>query len=383
MNSAVAFDERVTGLLTWLRLAGLPVPVGSSVVFVDAIRRLGDDLHSLYWAGRATLTHSPADIDLYDHTFRQWILGAGFTASPVPQIEHVTVVIEEEDGSDIDSGKKPAESDENVIRFSRAESLRAKDFAELDDEERAEVNRLLNELRFVGATRISRRRHRSNHSKGRPDLRRMIRESLRTGGEPIHRRSTVRRRVPRRVVLLADVSGSMESYSRALVRFAHVAVAAHADVEVFAMGTRLTRLTRELSTHDPDRALTQAAAAVTDWSGGTRLGESLRRFNDQWGIKGMARGAVVVILSDGWDRGDVTELSEQMQRLQRVAYRIVWVNPLKSSPGYAPLAKGMAAALPFVDEFVEGHSFNSLEGLSRIVARAGRTEFPRRSELSQ
>jgi uncharacterized protein with von Willebrand factor type A (vWA) domain len=179
---------------------------------------------------------------------------------------------------------------------------------------------------------------------------------------------------PRRVVLLADVTGSMEPYSRAIVRFAHVAVAARARVEAFTLGTRLTRLTRELTTRDPDLALARASAAVPDWSGGTRLGEALRRFNDQWGVRGLARGAVVVILSDGWDRGEPDELAEQMARLRRVAHRVVWVNPLKASPGYEPLARGMAAALPFVDEFVEGHSLDSLEELARIIAvdRPGR-----------
>jgi uncharacterized protein with von Willebrand factor type A (vWA) domain len=173
---------------------------------------------------------------------------------------------------------------------------------------------------------------------------------------------------PRRVVLLCDVSGSMESYSRALLRFLHAAVIGRGRVEAFALGTRLTRLTRELASHDPDAAIAKAAEAVSDWSGGTRLGDGLRRFNDEWGVRGMARGAVVVILSDGWDRGDADELGRQMARLQRVAHKVVWVNPLKVTDGYAPLARGMAAALPFVDEFLEGHSFASLEQLSKVVA---------------
>ncbi len=139
-------------------------------------------------------------------------------------------------------------------------------------------------------------------------------------------------------------------------------------VEAFAIGTRLTRITRELSSRDPDAAITAAAHRVTDWSGGTRLGEGLRQFNDEWGVRGMARGAVVVILSDGWDRGDPELLGEQMERLHRVAHQVVWVNPLKSSPNFAPLARGMAAALPHVDEFVEGHNLASLENLARIVS---------------
>lgn len=176
---------------------------------------------------------------------------------------------------------------------------------------------------------------------------------------------------PRRVVLLADISGSMEPYSRALLRFAHAAVAGGTRVEAFTLGTRLTRVTKELSSRDPDAALARASLAVADWSGGTRLGASLRRFNDDWGVRGLARGAVVVILSDGWDRGDPEELRTEMARLHRVAHRVVWVNPLKASPGYQPLAQGMAAALPEVDDFVEGHSLESLEELARIVAGEG------------
>jgi uncharacterized protein len=162
----------------------------------------------------------------------------------------------------------------------------------------------------------------------------------------------------------------MAPSARSLARFAHAAVAGRrrGQVEAFAVGTRVTRLTRELTTHDPDAALRRAAEAVADWSGGTRLGEGLRRFNDRWGVRGLGRGATVVILSDGWDRGDPALLGAEMARLRRVAHRIVWVNPLKASPGYAPLAGGMAAALPHVDEFVEGHSVASLEALAEVVS---------------
>ena len=161
----------------------------------------------------------------------------------------------------------------------------------------------------------------------------------------------------------------MEPYSRAFVRFLHAAVVGRGRVDAFALGTRVTRVTRELSSRDPDAAIRAAADRVVDWAGGTRLGECLRTFNDAWGVRGLARGAVVVILSDGWDRGDAALLAEQMERLGRVAHRIVWVNPLKASPGYAPLARGMAAALPHVDEFVEGHSLAALEELAAVIAR--------------
>ena len=160
----------------------------------------------------------------------------------------------------------------------------------------------------------------------------------------------------------------MEPYARALIRFAHATVVGRTRVEAFAIGTRLTRITRELSSRDPDAALRAASQAVNDWSGGTRLGATLREFNDLWGLRGMARGAIVVFLSDGWDRGEPEMLGEQMQRLHRVSHRQVWVNPLKHTPGYAPLARGMAAALPHTDDFIEGHSFESLERLAEAVS---------------
>jgi uncharacterized protein len=231
----------------------------------------------------------------------------------------------------------------------------------------AEARRLMADLRLAGALRRSRRRRPG--PRGRPDLRRTVRRTLRAGGEPIDRAFTAPSTRPRRVILLCDVSGSMEPYSRALLRFLHAAVAAQARVEAFALGTRLTRLTRELATRDPDAALAAAARRVVDWSGGTRLGENLRVFNDRWGVRGLARGAIVVLLSDGWDRGDPEILAAQMARLRLVAHRVIWVNPLKATPEYAPLARGMAAALPYVDEFVAGHSLAALDELAAAIRK--------------
>jgi hypothetical protein len=198
-----------------------------------------------------------------------------------------------------------------------------------------------------------------------------VRASLRSGGEPIRRAFLEPGERHRRLVLLLDVSGSMDPYARAFVRVLHAAVLSRGRVDAFAMGTRLTRVTRELRSRDPDAAVSAAARSVADWSGGTRLGECLRSFNETWGMPGMARGAVVVILSDGWDRGDPKALGEQMARLRMVAHRIVWINPLKASEGYAPLAGGMAAALPYVDDFLEGHSLDALEALGAAVSRQG------------
>ena len=225
------------------------------------------------------------------------------------------------------------------------------------------------DLRATAAMRRSRRRPAKRRRHPQPDIRTTLRRALRTGGEPIRRAWYAPTLQPRRLVLLCDVSGSMDPYSRALLRFMHAAVAGRRRVEAFAMGTRLTRLTRELLPRDPDQALRRAGAVVPDWSGGTRLGDTLRDYNDDWGMQGMSRGAVVVILSDGWERGDPTVIADQMARLSRVAYKVVWVNPLKASPGYAPLARGMAAALPYIDEFIDGHNLNALDDLIEVISR--------------
>jgi uncharacterized protein with von Willebrand factor type A (vWA) domain len=367
---AAVNDDGILGLVELLRTAGLSVPVGNLITFTEAVEIIGGDLRSLYWCGRATLTHSPIDIELYDRVFRHWILGTelGLTEAVSRSPEPLLVDDDERlDGEQTDSADVET-NDGTVLRFSRTETLRSMDFADLDDEERLEVDRLIADMRLTATMRRSRRRRPSKRSSGVPDLRRTVRESLRTGGEPINRRTLQRTRVARRVVIIADISGSMAAYSRSLIRYAHAAVSARSRVEAFALGTRLTRLTRELDTHDPDQALQRAADSVEDWSGGTRLGEGLRQFNDDWGARGMARGAVIVILSDGWDRGEPERLASEMARLSRVAHRIVWVNPLKASDGYAPLAQGMAAALPYVDDFIEGHSLGALDRLSSILS---------------
>ena len=268
----------------------------------------------------------------------------------------------------MDDADEETESDRDVtsVRYSKVEILGSKDFAQCTDGELDELYEIILRMRIGGAKRPCRRREPSAR-RGYPDLRRTVREALRTGGEPMYRMFTETGERQRRLVLLLDVSGSMEPYTRALVRFVHAAMVGCHDVEAFALGTRLTRLTRELSTRDPDAALSAAALAVADWSGGTRLGDGLREFNDSWGVRGMARGATVVVLSDGWDRGTPEVMDEQMARLSRVAHQVVWVNPLKASPGYEPLARGMAAALPYVDRFLEGHSLESLRSLAAAL----------------
>ena len=204
---------------------------------------------------------------------------------------------------------------------------------------------------------------------GQPDLRRTLRRSFRTGGEPLDRAWRRRRTRPRRLILLLDVSGSMDSYSRALVMFAHAALKTDRRWEAFCFGTRLTRVTRALEGSDPDEALTRAAAQVVDWDGGTRIGDSLKRFLDEYGHGGLARGAVVVICSDGLEVGDPAVLADQMARLSRLANSVIWLNPLQESPAYEPLARGMHAALPYIDVFASGHNVASLEALGEQLAK--------------
>ena len=357
------------GFACALRRAGLEVSLTSALLYAEALSVCDvGSRTSLYWAGRAALVHRFEDVGAYDAVFGAYWLGESLGTASVAAVS-VPVILQVDDADAAGDPDEDSRSDGDAItlRYSATETLATKDFADYTDPELEEARRLMERLRFAGPTRPSRRPEPTRSCRGRLDVRRTVRAAMRSGGEPMRMHRRVSGRRPRRLVMLLDVSGSMERYARALLRLVHAAVAGRSRVEAFALGTRLTRLTRELSSRDPDRAMRAVSDAVPDWSGGTRLGAGLRAFNDEWGCRGMARGAVVVILSDGWDRGDPEEMSEQMQRLRRVANQVVWVNPLKASPGYAPLARGMAAALPYVDDFVEGHNLESLERLAELV----------------
>jgi uncharacterized protein with von Willebrand factor type A (vWA) domain len=376
-------DRLVAGFGRALRAGGLAVPTGSLVLFTEALGQLGmQEERRVYWAGRATLVRDPEDIATYDRIFASyWKDRPVWSTVDVLAVPEVTLAVDDT----VDGPESPADAlggdpgDVQLLRYSALEVLKSRDMSGLNAEEWAEAARMISSLRVAGEVRPSRRTRTSRRaSRGRPDLRATVRRNIRTGGVPMRRswRRPVER--PRRLVFLLDVSGSMEPYARGLARLAHAAVSARraGRVEVFTVGTRLTRVTRDLGRRDPDAALQAVSSAVADWSGGTRLGATLRQFNDEWGVRGLARGAIVVICSDGWDRGDPELVAEEMTRLHRVARRVVWVNPLKASPGYAPLARGMAAALPYVDQFVEGHSVSSLEHLAEVIARPGRQEVP-------
>jgi len=366
---------------------------GFALGFVDALRRRGAVIGldralsyqraltvvdfskraEVYWAGRATLLGRPEDLADYDDVFASWWLTAGDRIDPASASRLAVDVGFDDEPADGPSPPELRSGDTRrpivTVRWSPAEALRRRDFATYDPGEIAEARRLIARLRLRGAMRRSHRWEPSRARTGRLDTRATVRAMMRTHGELVARPTRRRRDVARRVIVLCDISGSMEPYARPFARFAHAVANGRRRVEIFTIGTRMTRVTHELRSHDPDAALAAVAATVRDWSGGTRLGEGLRTFNDSWGSRGLARGAVVLILSDGWDRGDVLLLGREMQRLRRTAHRIVWVNPLKASEGYEPTAQGMAAALPWIDELVEGHSLGSLEDLVEVIAR--------------
>lgn len=351
-----------------LRGAGLDVPVDSVVLFVRALGELSlAERSQVYWAGRTTLVRRHEDIAVFDRAFAVfWERHFGTPIDEQTIEESLTLVVDDDDAGEGEDAT--SDGDEVHLRFSRLEVLREKDFRECTPNELAELDRLIASIRLAGARRSSLRLQPTKHRGVALDMRRTVRSALSRYGEPValHRREHSSQH--RRLVVLLDISGSMEPYARALVRFMHGAVIGRRRVEAFVIGTRLTRITRELTNRDPDVALGRASRSAPDWSGGTRLGECLREFNDRWGTRGMARGADAVVLSDGWDRGEPELLGEQMARLAHVAHRILWVNPLKVTPGYAPLARGMAAALPHVDLFLEGHSFDSLERLATALS---------------
>ncbi|MDQ6754103.1 MAG: VWA domain-containing protein [Actinomycetota bacterium] len=358
-------EEILLAFAAAVRSAGVMVTADRARSFVDAVGRLALDRRAgVFWAGRATLCASPDDLPTYQRTFEAWFSVEHSPASRVsPSASAVSAASLDDDGG--------REDGPNQLRAlaSRRERLRHRDVATLDDAERALLHRMFEELPVRLPTRQTRRKRRARH--GDVDRVRTLRDQLRRGGEPGPLRRARAPRKPRRVVWLIDVSGSMAPYADSLLRLAHrVVEAAPHRVEVFTLGTRLTRVTGALRVPDTEKALALAGRAVPDWSGGTRLGESLRAFNDRWGQRVVARGAVVVIASDGWERGDPALLGRQTERLHHLARRIVWSNPHRGKAGYEPLQRGISAVLPHVDFFIGGHSMQSFEDLLDVLADA-------------
>ncbi|RZQ60704.1 VWA domain-containing protein [Amycolatopsis suaedae] len=345
------------GFTTALREAGLPCDQRRVQAYLAACEQLGaGDRGRLYWAGRLTLCADPDDLPRYDRAFAAWF---GDTPPPVAPRRRATPrrtrIAPLADGG----GTATREAEPVTVAASDAEVLRHRDLAALTAAERDHLRELLATLRPAPPLRRS-TRHRPAR-RGPLDPARTLRALLATGGEPAPPAHRARARRPRRVVLLIDVSGSMNPYADALLRFAHVVTrAAPRTVEVFTLGTRLTRVTRQLRQRDPELAVLAAGRAVPDYAGGTRLGETLKAFLDRWGQRGTARRAVLAIFSDGWERGDAALLGEQVARARRLAHRVFWVNPHAGREGYAPVQSGIVAALPHVDRMLAGHSLATL-----------------------
>lgn len=393
---ASAFGRRLHG-------AGVPVTAERSVRFADALGLVRPVARRrLYWTARAVFVSDNSQTNTFDSVFAavfgppeepasQALPEAATAAIPSderrrserprdapspPRANGMATSSQAGSGSRADEQRDP-EDVEVPTAASDDELLGHKHFDALEPHELAELYRMMARLRLVTPTRRTRRAHRDQRGE-RIDLRRTLRASLRTGGDPIRLARRRRQVVRRRLVMLCDISGSMEPYARAYLQFLTCAAGGGAGAsrsEAFVFATRLTRLTRALASRNPERAIQRAAAAAPDWASGTRVGDALKTFNDRHGRRGMARGAVIVILSDGWERGDPMLVGREMQRLARLAYRVVWVNPRAGAPGFAPRAGGMAAALPYCDALVSGHSLRALEQVIDAIAseRSGDT----------
>ncbi|MBV9915776.1 MAG: VWA domain-containing protein [Solirubrobacterales bacterium] len=370
MSEAVV--DPLSRLTAQMRLAGARVGLGElltahrALAAVDCTSR-ADAKRAL----RAVLCSRREDLEHFEHAFLSVFGDEHPPGREQPLNELGTVEREALPRSGM-SGAAPeqatgAEDPAPVpAAWSELELLRVKDFAHYSDAEMAQARELIARLAHRGPTRISRRTRPVRRRGHEPDLRRLLRASLRTVGVPVHRHWRAPSVRQRPVVLVCDVSGSMEPYARVLLQYLHACVAARRRVEAFAFGTRLTRITHELSGRDHDRALDRAAEAVVDFAGGTRIGAALAELNRAHGRR-LGRGAVVVILSDGWDRGDPDVLGLEMQRLRRSAHRLVWLNPLAAHPDYEPLTRGMRAAVPHTDELLAGNSLASLEQLAETL----------------
>jgi uncharacterized protein len=382
---AAAFTRR-------LHEAGVPVTADRAARFAQALTLVEPVARRrLYWTARAVLVTDPGQLKAFDAVFAA-VFGGRDDEPPERDAEHIQRVPAPPDrrptdqraqaapgagapqpGADATAAARPRERRAEArdvpvpVAASDEELLRSKRFDALEPAELAALYRLMARLQLAAPTRRTRRAERDRHGE-RIDLRRTLRQSLRTCGDPIRLARRRRRIVRRRIVMLCDISGSMEPYARAYLQFLTCATGAGAHSEAFAFATRLTRLTRALRSRNPERAIQRAAAAAPDWSSGTRIGDALREFNDRYGRRGMARGAVIVILSDGWERGDPALVGREMARLARLAYRIVWVNPRVGARGFAPRAGGMAAALDYCDALVSGHTLAALDEVADAIA---------------
>jgi uncharacterized protein len=381
-----AFSQR-------LHEAGMPVTPSQTQQYARSLGLTKPvSRRRLYWTTRAVFVTGFIQLPIFDRVFREVFGSAAkndFDDSEVelepapPSDSTETPESDREDdmdsessgGSDLSQSSSGKSDDEDeaeeievpILSASEEEELSQKHFSALEAHELAALYRLMVRLDLATPLRRTRRRQKGRHGE-HMDMRRTLRNSLRTGGDPIKLARRRRRVHKRRLVMLCDISGSMEPYARAYLQFLHCARASGPDAEAFVFATRLTRLTKQLAGRNPQRAIRRATEAAPDWSSGTRIGDALKSFNDRHGRRGMARGAVIVILSDGWERGDPEIVGREMERLARLAYRIVWVNPRVSAPGFAPKAGGLVAALPYCNALVSGHSLNALDEVADAIA---------------
>ncbi|HEY7631110.1 MAG TPA: VWA domain-containing protein [Thermoleophilaceae bacterium] len=386
----------VGGFSRRLHDAGVPITPARSADFATALTLVNPiTRRRLYWTARGVFVTDQSQVKAFDSVFFS-VFGSQIDDEPFePELESAVRSPQSADpsavrapesaeavgGSPADRGPRTADEPDEApevevpqLLASEEERLGTKSFDALEPYELAQLYQLMSSLELATPLRQTRRHVQSRHG-SRIDMRRTLRGSLRTGGDPVHLRRRQRRVVRRRLVMLCDISGSMEPYARAYLQFLTCAAATGPNAEAFVFATRLTRLTRALGSRNPERAIQRAAAAAPDWSSGTRIGDALKAFNARYGRRGMARGAVIVILSDGWERGDPKLVKQEMERLSRLAHRIVWVNPRVAASFFMPSAKGMAAALPYCDELVSGHSFVALK---EVVEAIGETSAVRR-----
>lgn len=371
-------DDGAVLTRNWLRfgriLRGLGFDAGPArmLPFLTALTMI--DLHrpdDLRTVVRIHFARRRDELVILDRALSAFLLAnapAGEPAAPSPTTTReraaITITGRQLKVLDEDGAAEGAEEQE-VASYSQAEILRQKDFDTLTEPEMAEVRRLIRLMRLPAGLTRSRRARSGGHD--RLDIRRLLRRSLRFGGELLvfsWKSPTLR---PRPLVLLCDISGSMERYTRLLLNFTYALKSASTRVEVFVFATRLTRITRLLRSHDVDAALNRVMASVDDWSGGTRIGEAVETFNRRYARRVLSHGATVAIISDGWDRGDAVQMRQAIARLQRSCHRLIWMNPLMGAPGYEPLTLGLQAALPFVDDFLPAHNLANLEALGLLL----------------
>ena len=368
-----------------LRAAGVPVTPERSAAFARALTLTRPvSRRRLYWTARSVFVTDRSQVPAFDEVFRSVFGDSAAQQEPPPPERRPTEAAPADEraaqpgraergasGGASAPGEEEAEAEVDVplAMASEEEVLTAKSFDALEPHELAELYRLMSRLELATPRRRTRRHEKARHGE-RIHMRRTLRRSLRTGGDPVRLSRRRRRVVPRRLVMLCDISGSMEPYARAYLQFLTAAAGSGPKAEAFAFATRLTRLTRALASRRPEQAIQRAARAAPDWSSGTRIGDALKEFNDRHGRRGKARGAVVVILSDGWERGDPELVGREMERLARLAHRIVWVNPRVGASRFSVQAGGMKAALEHCDALVSGHSFDALGEVVDAIAGA-------------